>query len=83
MGYPLREKEAGREENAKKTGPRAPQERSSPERGEWLENDGEDQCEAAPEGKPSVCARLAALHAAAKGLEPVEPLRDRNKELTR
>lgn len=43
MGYPLPEKEAGREENAKKAGPRAPQERSSPERGEWLESDGEDQ----------------------------------------
>ena len=82
MGYPLPEKEAGREETAKKAGPRAPQERSSPERGSGLRATARTS-EAAPEGKPSVRARLAALHAAAKGLEPVEPLRDRNKELTR
>ena len=80
MGYPLPEKESGREENAKKAGPRAPQERSSPERGSGLRTTARTS-EAAPEGKPSVRARLAALHAAAKGLEPVEPLRDRNKEL--
>ena len=75
MGNPLPEKEA--EEAAKKAGPRAPQERSSPERGSGSKAPRMTR-EDAPEAKPSVRARLAALREAAKSLEPVEPVRGRD-----
>ena len=75
MGYPLPEKEA--EEATKKAGPRAPQERSSPERGSGSKAPRMTR-EDAPEAKPSVRARLAALREAAKSLEPVEPVRGRD-----
>ena len=75
VAYPLPEKEA--EEAAKKAGPRAPQERSSPERGSGSKAPRMTR-EDAPEAKPSVRARLAALREAAKSLEPVEPVRGRD-----
>ena len=77
MGYPLPEREAPQQEDAaKKATARAPQERSSPERGNgWRARTRTD--EAAPEGRPSVRARLAALDAAAKDLERAGPVREK------
>ena len=71
MGYPLPEKEA--EEAAKKAGPRAPQERSSPERGSGSKAPRMTP-EDPPEAKPPLRARLAAPRAAGPSLEPAAPV---------
>lgn len=93
MGYPLPEQQAqdkedaGKEEDAaKKVKSRAPQGRSSPERGNGSKAQTRTSKAAAvekdaPEGKPSVRGRLSALQAAAKDMNKVAPVRQ--KEHTR
>ena len=66
MGYPLPEREAPQQEDAaKKATARAPQERSSPERGSGLTQPQTKQT--SEERKPSVKSKLAALEYASKG----------------
>ena len=77
MGYPLPEKEA--EEAAKKAGPRAPQERSSPERGNGSKAQTRTPDDPQPDGKPSVRGRLAALQAASKSMEKSTPVRQKER----
>ena len=87
MGYPLPEQQtqdkedAAKEEAAKKAAPRAPQEKSSPERGNGLKAQTRTPEPAQPEGKPSVRGRLAALQAASRGMEKSVPVKQ--KERTR
>ena len=95
MGYPLPEqqkeqdKEAeSKDGDAKKAAPRAQQGRSSPERGNGSKAQTRTPKPATAEkagpstaGTPSVRGRLAALQAAAKGMEKAAPVR--NKEHTR
>lgn len=94
MGYPLPEQQAqdkegaGKEDAAKKAKPRAPQGRSSPERGNGSKAQTRTTKAAAaekkapsPEGKLSVRGRLAALQAAAKDMNKAAPVRQ--KEHTR
>lgn len=90
MGYPLPErkvqgKEAeAKEDDAKKAVPRAQQGRSSPGRGNgWkaqmrtIEAAVAEKEAPAPEGKPSVRGRLAALQEAAKGMGKAAPVRQK------
>ena len=87
MGYPLPEQQtqdkedAAKEEAAKKAAPRAPQEKSSPERGNGSKARTRTPEPAQPEGKPSVRGRLAALQAASRGMEKPVPVKQ--KERTR
>ena len=87
MGYPLSEQQtqakedAAKEDDAKKAEPRVPQEKSSPERGNGSKVQTRTPDPAQPEGKPSVRGRLAALQAAAKGMEKSAPIKQ--KEHTR
>ena len=93
MGYPLPEQRKEqdkevKEGNAKKTVPRAQQGRSSPERGNGSKAQTRtpkpataEKAEPSTAGNPSVRGRLAALQAAAKGMEKAAPVR--NKEHTR
>ena len=89
MGYPVPiKKEPEREEQAKKAEARAPQGRSSPERGNGSKAQTRtpkpataEKAEPSTAGTPSVRGRLAALQAAAKGMEKAAPVR--NKEHTR
>lgn len=94
MGYPLPEQQAqdkedaGKEDAAKKAKPRAPQGRSSPERGNGskaqtrtIKAAAAEKKAPSPEGKPSVRGRLAALQAAAKDMNKAAPVRQ--KEHTR
>lgn len=89
MGYPIPiKKEPGQEEQGKKAKARAPQGRSSPERGNGSKAQTRtpkpataEKAEPSTAGKTSVRGRLAALQAAAKGMEKAAPVR--NKEHTR
>lgn len=88
MGYPLPEQQtqakedaAKKEEAAKKAGPRAPQEKSSPGRGNGSKAQTRTPEPTQPEDKPSVRGRLAALQAASKGMEKSVPVKQ--KERTR
>lgn len=89
MGYPVPiKKEPEQEEQSKKAEARAPQGRSSPERGSGskaqtrtIKSAMSEKSEQPAAGKPSVRSRLAALQAAAKGMEKAAPVR--NKEHTR
>lgn len=74
MGYPIPEKEspeAKEEQAAKKAPSRAPQERSSPERGNGSKQPTAD--------KPSVKGRLAALEAASSGMKKPAPVKQVEK----
>lgn len=89
MGYPVPiKKEPEQEKQSKKAEARAPQGRSSPERGNGskaqtrtIKSAVSEKSEQPTAGKPSVRSRLAALQAAAKGMEKAAPVR--NKEHTR
>ena len=89
MGYPIPiKKEPEQEEQGKKAKARAQQGRSSPERGNGSKAQTRTPKPATAEkagpstaGTPSVRGRLAALQAAAKGMEKAAPVR--NKEHTR
>ena len=93
MGYPLPEQQKeqdkeSKEGGAKKAAPRAQQGRSSPERGNGSKAQTRtpkpataEKAEPSTAGKTSVRGRLAALQAAAKGVEKAAPVR--NKEHTR
>lgn len=87
MGYPLPEQQAqgkedaAKEEAAKKATPRAPQEKSSPERGNGSKVQTRTPDPAQRESKPSVRGRLAALQAASKGME--KSVHVKQKEHTR
>ena len=79
MGYPLPEQKAqARENGAKKAAPRAPQGRSSPERGNGSKAQTRTPDDPQPEGgKPSVRGRLAALQAASRSMERPAPIRQK------
>lgn len=89
MGYPIPiKKEPEQEEQGKKAKARAQQGRSSPERGNGSKAQTRtpkpataEKAEPSTAGKTSVRGRLAALQAAAKGMEKAAPVR--NKEHTR
>ena len=89
MGYPIPiKKEPEQEEQGKKAKARAQQGRSSPERGNGSKAQTRtpkpataEKAEPSTAGKTSVRGRLAALQAAAKGMEKAAPIR--NKEHTR
>lgn len=89
MGYPIPiKKEPEQEEQGKKAKARAQQGRSSPERGNGSKAQTRtpkpataEKAEPSTAGTPSVRGRLAALQAAAKGMEKAAPVR--NKEHTR
>ena len=93
MGYPLPEQQKeqdkeSKEGDAKKAAPRAQQGRSSPERGNGSKAQTRtpkpataEKAEPSTAGNPSVRGRLAALQAAAKGMEKAAPVR--NKEHAR
>ena len=89
MGYPIPiKKEPEQEEQGKKAKARAQQGRSSPERGNGSKAQTRtpkpataEKAEPSTAGKTSVRGRLAALQAAAKGVEKAAPVR--NKEHTR
>lgn len=89
MGYPIPiKKEPEQEEQGKKAKARAQQGRSSPERGNGSKAQTRtpkpataEKAEPSTAGKTSVRGRLAALQAAAKGMEKAAPVRD--KEHTR
>ena len=89
MGYPIPiKKEPEQEEQGKKAKARAQQGRSSPERGNGSKAQTRtpkpataEKAEPSTAGKTSVRGRLAALQAAAKGMEKAAPVR--NKEHAR
>lgn len=77
LHYPIPEKTEQGETAAKKAQTRAPQERSSPERGS---GSNPQRTDTTPE-KPSVRGRLEALRAASEGMQKTAPVRE--KEHTR